>query len=153
MATVLDPKYWPNNVRIPQGDAEGHQALQLLALATGATNDVRKLFKLPRGLQITDCLMQTGDLDTGAGLVMSLRITNGTTTKLLIDSTTVGQAGGVIRPTKIITTENGLGFVTPDASYWVEILYNTQAAGAQAADVFIAFHFAGGAYTTGTITD
>lgn len=153
MATVLDPKYWPTNVRLPQGDAEGHQSLRLIALATGATSDNRKLFKLPRGIQCVDCLMQTGDLDTSTGLVMSLRITNGTTTKLLIDSSTVGQAGGVIRPTKIITTENALGFITPDASYWVELFYNTAATGAQAADVFIAFHWAGGAYTNSEITD
>lgn len=152
MAIVLDTKYWPHNVRIPQGDAEGHQPIDF-AWTPGAITDSRKLFMLPRGIQIPDCMMQLGDLDTGAALVLSLRISNGTTTKYLIHQTTVGQAGGVIRPTKIGTTEDGPAFITPDASYWVDLYVDTAANVAQAGNVHISFHFAGGAYANSAITD
>lgn len=100
----------------------------------GATNDTRRLNKVP----INVCFgagtwMQPGDMDTGAGLVLTLRVTDGTTTKVLIDASTAGQAGGLVRPTKGPTVETGIGFVTDNNNYWVELLYATQAAGAQSA--------------------
>lgn len=99
---------------------------------SGATNDTRRLNKVP----INVCFgagtwMQAGDGDTGAGLVLTLRVTDGTTTKVLISASTVGQAGGIARPTLGPTVEDGIGFVTNNNNYWVEILYATQAAVAQ----------------------
>lgn len=99
---------------------------------SGATNDTRRLNKVP----INVCFgpgtyMQAGDGDTGTALVLTLRVTNGTTTKVLISASTVGQAGGLVRPTLGPTVEDGIGFVTDANDYWIELLYATQATVAQ----------------------
>lgn len=101
----------------------------------GSTNDTRKLFKLPINVTIgAGSFFQVGDMDSGTALVLTLRVTDGTTTKKIIDASTAGQAGGVARPTKIGTTEDAIGFTTDNNNYWVELLYATQATGAQSAD-------------------
>lgn len=100
----------------------------------GATNDTRRLNKVPINVCFgAGTYMQVGDMDSGAGLVLTLRVTDGTTTKVLISASTVGQAGGIARPTLGPTVEDAIGFVTNNNNYWIELLYATQAAGAQSA--------------------
>lgn len=153
MATNYAPT-WGKGVTIPVGSPYSTQLALYLGTGTvgaetvtlGSTNDTYRLCQLPKRVTITDALIQTGDLDSGGSpaLVFSLRVTDGTTTKTIIHQTTVGQAGGVIRPTKIATTENGLGFTTTNGSFWLEILIDTQAATAAAAIFKVFVNLTGG---------
>ena len=60
-------------------------------------NDVIQFFKLPRFAKPLDALLACDDLDTGSAITLTLRITDGTTTKNFFSASTVGQAGGVAR--------------------------------------------------------
>jgi hypothetical protein len=147
---VVNSNYWPlKHIRVPRGAARGDITVHLLlaAYAPGATNDRMQLFQLPKGIQVVDAVVATPDQDSnGTPLyVFTLRLYNGTTAKPIIHQTTIGQTGGVARPSKIPATETGLGFVTPDApratsatSIWaVELLTDTAPATAVAGDVHI----------------
>jgi len=158
MATNYGPN-WNTGVTIPVGSPYGTPLALYLGTGTvgaetvtlsGAAADTYRLCKLPKRVTVADALIQTGDLDSNGTplLVFSLRITDGTTTKTIIHQTTVGQAGGVIRPTKIATTENGLGFTTTNKDFWLEILIDTGAATA-AAGIFKVFVNLTGGYLPG----
>lgn len=99
------------------------------------TADVVKIMTLPKGVQLGAAwALILGDHDSGANLVLSLRIYDGTTPRYLIHQTTVGQAGGVAIPSKAPATENAIGFTTDTDLWELEILIDTGAAGgAQAA--------------------
>jgi hypothetical protein len=62
------------------------------------TNDVIKIFKLPPDVKIIAGRCDFGDLESSTGaLEVDLRITNGTTTKLVLDGmTTVPRAAGFV---------------------------------------------------------
>lgn len=155
MATNYGPT-WNTGVTIPVGSPYSTQLSLFLGTGTvgaetvtlGATNDTYRLCKLPKRVSITDALIQVGDLDSSTGLVFSLRVTDGTTTKTIIDQAATGQAGGVIRPTKIATTENGLGFTTTSNAFWLEILIVT-APTTPAAGIFKVFVNLTGGYLPG----
>lgn len=157
MATNYGPNWGKGNT-IPVGSPYGTPLAFYLGTGTvgaetvtlGSTNDTYRLCQLPKRVTIADALIQTGDHDTNVSpaLVFSLRVTDGTTTKTIIHQTTVGQAGGVIRPTKIATTENGLGFTTTSKDFWLEILIDTQA-GTAAAAIFKGFVTLTGGYQPG----
>jgi len=163
MATVLS-KYWRSlMVPIPLGNPVSIQPVLHLGTSAAvggtltlptATNDIFKIITLPERVTIgANWALIAGDHDTGANLVMTLRIYDGTTPKTIIDATTVGQAGGIIRPTKIPTTENAIGFTTNSKLWWLEILIATGAAGgAQAAQLMVQLDLCGW-YSTGAVTE
>ncbi len=133
MANVFGT-FWKTKIPSPVGLAQTICVPFTETFAPGALNDTRKLLQLPYGVTIgANSYMQVGDMDSGTALVLTLRISNGTTTKVLIDASTVGQAGGIIRPTKIGTTENAVGFTTDSHGYYLELLIATAATGAQSA--------------------
>lgn len=113
---------------------------QILDLGKGSTytlpattGDILKVRGLPKGCTIgLGCGLIFGDHDTGAGLVVSLRASNGTTHKYIIHQSAVGQTGGIAIPSKSPVTENAIGWVVPDTTYDLEILIDTQAAAGQA---------------------
>ncbi len=154
MATVLGDHFNSFIVPTPRGMPYSTMAIQKETFSPGATNDIRKLVKIPFGLTFTaETFMQVGDMDSGAGLVLTLRATDdGVAFKTLIHQTSAGQAGGLARPTKGPAVEDGIGFTTDSKDWWVEILYSTQAAGAQSADLYWGIGLSG-FYRTGDIAE
>lgn len=152
MATV-NGKFWNLNIPAPIGDADMDAVvLRELSVTPGSTNDIRQICRLPRGITVVHARVQIGDMDTGAALVFSLRLNNGTTTKDIINLSSAGQAGGIAAPTKGPATEPGLGFTTDSKLWWVELIWTTQAAGAQAADLLIVLELTGW-YQAGALTE
>lgn len=63
-----------------------------------AVNDIVELVKLPDDHVIVDCIIDSDDVDTGAGIVMSAGlVSDGGAGNELIGNNTLGQAGGVAR--------------------------------------------------------
>lgn len=56
--------------------------------------DVLKLFKLPQGAKLLYGVIEAEDLDTSTGITLDLGVTDGTTTKLFLDESTIAQTGG-----------------------------------------------------------
>ena len=156
MATATATVY-SNRYPVPAG-GPGARAFVVKATtvaATMATNDILKILALPsKGITIYDAFVQCADLDTNAtpAVVFSLRVTNGTTTKTIISLSTVGQAGGLIRPTKITSTEDGVGFVTDDDNYYIDALWTTGAATAASAAFYVGLVL-DGFYAAGAVTE
>ncbi len=82
-----------------------------------ALNDTFKFFQIPKNVKIGIALLATTDMDTGAALLWTLRLSDGTTTKNLISSVS-GQAMGVF----LLDEEEGIGFVTDSDDYYIEVL-------------------------------
>lgn len=138
--TYKHPHYNSPAPHLPVGDATLIRSFSLSSTTTqfGVQDDVLMVCTLGRGDKIGGgCFVQTDDLDTGATHVMSLEVTNGTTTKTVIDGATTGQAGGLVRPTKDPSTEDGVGYVVPDGTYWVQAICDTAAAGEQASATLV----------------
>jgi hypothetical protein len=97
-------------------------------MGTAAVNRIAKI--RAKGISVIDGFAQCNDLDSNATptAVFSVVITDGTTTKTLIDASTIAQAGGLIRPTKLASTENAIGFTTDNDDYYVAIVWGTGAA-------------------------
>ena len=94
------------------------------------SGDELYMFDLPFGAKILDGYLSTNDLDDGtAAVVLSVEVTDDTTTKTLIDGSTVGQAGGFIRPSKTPATEDAIGYVTGNGSFRVRVYVDTTANG------------------------
>lgn len=146
---AFDTVFSPHNEGIP--------LTQRSTKALGVVGDVLKLRKIPRGRSIHNPYIQSGDRDTHATPThtMSLVATNGTTTVTFIHESTIGQTGGVARPSKIPATENGLDWVAPDDSYWLQVTVTAAAATAVADDAAAAELIVGytvaGAYDSGAI--
>jgi hypothetical protein len=107
-----------------------------------ADEDVYKLAKLRRGLRIVDALLQREEGDshatpTGVG---ELEITDGTTTKKLIDGFDMGAADSIVRPTKGPATENAIGFIVPDNTWWLQLRVSTVCATSTAHDYIVLVH-------------
>lgn len=156
MAVNLISHLWKTRVPNPHGTAFTLAPVFDLGnggnITLGATGDTYKIMTLPKGTMIGgNWGIYAGDHDTGAGVVMTLRLNDGTTQKPIIYQSTVGQAGGVARPNSIITTITGVGFVTDTRNWWLELLIDTQAAGAQAAKLFIQADLCGWV-TPGSVT-
>lgn len=144
MATVDGTFYDRTIIPAPVGSNRDITASFKETFTPGSTNDIRRLCKVPANVCFgAGTYFQVGDMDSGTALVLTLRVTDGTTTKVLIHESTAGQAGGVARPTKGPTVENGINFVTDNNDYRVELLYSTQATGAQEADFIWALHLVG----------
>lgn len=153
MATVKGT-YWLTKVPAPTGQPFTNCPIFTETFTPGSTNDIRKLIKIPRGITFgAGTFMQVGDMDSGTDLVLTLRATDdGSTFKTLIHQSTVGQAGGIARPTKIGTTEDAIGFTTDSHDWWVELLISTQAAGAQSANFTYGIELSG-FYVSGAVTE
>ena len=148
MATVNGTYYNFTIPPAPVGSSRDITPIFTETFTPGSTNDTRRLLKIPINTVIgAGTFFQVGDMDSGTALVLTLRITDGTTTKVIIDASTAGQAGGIARPTKIGTTENAIGFVTDNNNYRLELLIATQATGAQSAAFTYGLHMCGYAPT------
>lgn len=115
----------------PIGSARDITAIFSETFTPGALNDTRRLNKVPINVTFgPGTFIQCADLDSGGSpaLVLTLRVTDGTTTKVLISASTVGQAGGLARPTLAPGTETAIGWTTDGNGYWIELLYATAAA-------------------------
>lgn len=145
-------KRWP----VPVGDC----AVEFVVKNTTntsymGTNDINKIAKIDAArVTVKDCFVQIGDADTNATptAVFDLQITDGTTTKTLISGATTAQAGGLIRPTKVPTTEDGVGFTTTNRSFWVQIKWTTASATAAAVAVWVGLTL-DGFYPAGAVTE
>lgn len=162
MATTYS-KFWKNKVPIPLGNGTSH--LPVLDLGTsaavggtitlGSTNDVLKICTLPERVTCgSNFAIIGGDHDTNATptIVVTLRLNDGTTQKPLISASTVLQAGGIARPSLIVTTETGVGFTTNSKLWWLELLIATQAATGAAARLLVQLDLSG-FYTPGAVTE
>lgn len=128
----------------PVGAARDVTPIFTETFAPGALNDTRRLMKVPINVCCgANSFLQVGDMDSGTTLTLTLRITDGTTTKVLISASTVGQAGGIARSTLAPSVENGIGFVTDNNSYRLELLIAAAATGATSAQFTWGFHMTG----------
>jgi hypothetical protein len=144
MANVNGPYYGFYVPPAPVGSARDITPVYTETFVPGALNDTRRLIKVPINVCCGgNSFMQVGDMDTGTALVLTLRITDGTTTKVLISASTVGQAGGIARSTLGPTVENAIGFVTDNNNYRLELLIATAATGAQSAALTWGFNMVG----------
>lgn len=146
MATVKGTFY---NFTIPPAPVGSNRDITPVFIETftpGATGDNRRLIKIPINVACgAGTFFQVSDMDTNATptLVLTLRITDGTTTKILIHESTIGQTGGIARPTKIPATENGIGFITNTNNYWLDLLYTTGAATGASGTFVYGLHMVG----------
>lgn len=147
--------YWDQIPPLPVGLGFVVCPIYTETFAPGALNDTRKLLQIKsRGITFTaDTFMQVGDMDTSTGLVLTLRVTDGTTTKVLISGSTVGQVGGLARPSLIGTTENAIGFTTTNSNFWVELLIATAATGTATSANFTYGIGMSGFYVPGAVTE
>lgn len=110
----------------------------------GEAGDILKVCPLGRGDVIgAGCFVQVDDIDDATAQVFSMEVTNGTTTKTIIDGATTGQAGGLVRPTKSPTVEDGVGFVVPDETYHVRLICDTAATTEAAGDIVVGVEIGG----------
>lgn len=153
MATVKS-NFWGKRIPAPVGGSSSSFAIKLTSVTPGATSDVLKVTPVPRGVTFTDALVQFSDGDTNATptLVFSLQVTDDSTTKTLVHQSTIGQTGGIIRPTKVNATEDGIGFTTDNDNYYLRILYTTGAATAASSTVVVGVDLSGW-YPDGALTE
>lgn len=154
MASV-DSNYWRKTIPAPVGNpASSSFLIALTSVTPGATNDILKVVKVPRGVQFVDCFVQSTDGDTNATptAVFSLEVYDGTTTKTLIHESTILQGGGLIRPTLVGSTEDGIGFTTNNDNFYLRIKYDTGAATAASSTINIGLTLSGW-YPYGAVTE
>lgn len=95
--------------------------------------DILKICKLPKNAKIIRGRMKLPDIDTGSPAnVISVEVYDGTTTKTLIDESTVGQGGGEIESAKALATEDAVGFVTTNDDFYLRAICDTASATAAA---------------------
>lgn len=146
--------YWNSVVPNPAGSMHTACPIYSETFTPGALNDTRKLLQLPRGVTIgAGTFFQVSDMDTGGPtLVLTLRVTDGTTTKDIINGSAAGGTGGLARPTKAPASEPGVGFTTTSANFWLELLIATAATTA-ASGTFVYGIELSGFYLPGAVTE
>jgi len=154
---MADPKsaMWDIRFPTPVGKPSVNAIIvKLTSVTPGSTNDTLKLCQSARNITVVDAYVQMSDGDTNATptLVFSLQVTDGTTTKTIIHQSTAGQAGGLVRPTKVPATEDGLGFTLDNENYWFRLLWVTQAATAAAVSITTCILVCGW-YNYGAVTE
>lgn len=154
---MADPKATTWDIRFPTPVGKPSVnaiILKLTGVTPGATNDTLKLCQLSRNITIVDAFIQASDGDTHATptLSMSLQVTDGTTTKTIIDASNIGTTGGVARPSKAPATENGIGFTLDNETYWLRILFATGAATGASMSITVVLSVCGW-YTYGAVTE
>lgn len=105
-------------------------------------NDVLKFFKLPPDVKILWGRVDAEELDGGTSLTWDLQVTNGTTTKLIFDGSTIGQSAGYIDSRDAggtgqlgkFGTDGAIGYVVPDDNYYVALKVIDAPTGAGAGD-------------------
>lgn len=149
MANVNGTYYNYTIIPAPVGTARDVTAIFSETFTPGALNDTRRLCKVPINVCFgPGTFFQVSDMDTGGpSLVLTLRVTDGTTTKVLIDASAAGGTGGLARPTKAPATENAIGWTTDNNNYWVELLYATAATTAASGTFVWGIHMVGWAPT------
>lgn len=88
-----------NDPAMARPQAGVHQRIVNFTPTTAVVNDVYKVAKLPKGAKLAPgWWLETPDMDSNATptLVLSVAVTDGTTTKTPISVSTVGQAGGIV---------------------------------------------------------
>jgi len=150
--TFTAPSFYASAVHLPNfpGVIERSISLDLDTLigadGTAATvletNDVIKVFKLPANAKLLYGRLDSEDIDSGTTLTLTLRATDGTTTKNFIVASTVGQAGGFtdtrdaagVGVQNAYSANSAVGYVMPDneIDWRVEVLAAAGATGAGA---------------------
>lgn len=93
-------------------DTTSYRAAIQLAAGDLTLNNIIEMGPLPAGTELVDAILDSDDLDTGAGITLDVGVMNGNVGDLLdasgnprtcdasiISASTVSQAGGVVRPT------------------------------------------------------
>lgn len=146
---------WQKRVATPVGAPYTGQLIYTFTATPGsANNDLMKIDELPRGITLTDAWVSHTDGDTHATptAVFSLRVTDGTTPKVLIDGSTIAQGGGFIRSSKIASTETALGFTITNRNYYLELIWSTAAATPASSTVVVCVSYTG-FYAAGALTE
>lgn len=132
MATTNLATYLGKTYPTPTGESTVSFVIKATTIAadtgTAAINRIAKIRS--QGITIVDGFAQMNDCDTNATptAVFNIIISDGTTTKTLINGSTAAQAGGFVRPSKLVSTEDAIGFVTTNDDFWVGIQWSTGAA-------------------------
>lgn len=157
MATYNIGHLWKNAVPNPLGTTQSVFPLLDLGnnanMTLGSTGDIYNIITIPKRIQSgADWKIWMGDHDTGAGLVVTLRLWDGATAFPLIHQSSVGQGGGVAVPSKGPATETGIGKITDDRDWSLQLLIDTQAGSAQAGRIWVQCHL-NGWYPRGIISE
>lgn len=138
MATAYTHTDYNNIGPFPDlGSAWFHRHVDETILGT-TDEDTYKLFPLKRGMRICDALVQTEQGDTHGTPTgeVDLEITDGTTTKTIVDAIPM-ETAGLYRPSKAAATENAIGFLVPNDSWWCQLRANTVSATPTAHDYVV----------------
>jgi hypothetical protein len=116
--------------------------LSSLTLGQVATNDIIVACMLPAGHVPVDCMLLADDVDTGAGLTLTVAqlkqdFSDIVATTSFISASTVGQAGGVARANVV----DGLKLTSVNYNRWIGIKVAAGAAGQQAAAALLELIF------------
>lgn len=156
MPNTLKMSSWGKRWPIPVGSETAEFVVKNTTDASYmGTNDVNKIAQITsKGITIKDCYVMVADADTHATptAVFDLQVTDGTTTKTLISGATTAQAGGLVRPTSLPATEDGIGFVTTNKNFWIQIKWTTAAATAAAVALWVGLTL-DGFYVAGAVTE
>jgi hypothetical protein len=107
---------------------------EVAVLDTLAINETLQMVPLPEGCVPVDCILDSDDLDSSTGILMSVGVMNAgltdLTSDLLITTNAVGQAGGIAR----MDTKTGpRTAVDEDTLRYIGIKITTAASGTKAA--------------------
>lgn len=113
-----------------------------LTLAQVATNDIIVACMLPAYHVPVDCMLLADDLDTGAGLTLTVAqlkqdFTDVVASTSFITASTVGQAGGIARATVV----DGMKLTSVNYDRWIGIKIAAGVAGQQAAAALLELIF------------
>lgn len=110
-----------------------------------AANDVVNIVRLPKDAVLLGGFIETSaDFDTSTNLTISLRVTDGTTTKTLISASTLGQgAAGVVTETagNGSLTTGWRGFKTENDDYKVQLLFPAGPSTATSGSIYVGIKF------------
>lgn len=125
MATALKTARITNNQPAPTADQNGVIAVraEYSLLAALVINDTIDFAKIPAGHVPVDVILDSDDIDSGAGAIfqVGLRAANGTTDDpdAFIKDSNVGQAGGVARAN--VATAFRIGSHTADRNVYLTV--------------------------------
>lgn len=111
------------------------------AATTLETDDVIKFFKLPANAKILYGRIDCEDLDSATSLTLDLIVSDGTTTKYLLNASTIGQGGGFADTRDaaangvqdVFDANSAIGYTLPDneTDWYVAVVVDTAPGGAQ----------------------
>jgi len=135
MATT-DGTLWNQPVNADLG-TQSFTRTQSSTTAVNTAADILRVAKIPNNALFTGFWLKAADLDTNGSptIALTVRVTDGTTTKNFVASSNVAQAGGLVYASS--NSDSALGFVTDNDDYWVEVLSATGAATGAAGNVTV----------------